>query len=153
MTNTVFQMALPAAVSSTKVPNGDEAAEDRHHATEEHRGGAVSREPVLGPVDVLDVDERHPDRKGPHAPAAEKRPQPVQRDSADQRAEGGPQQSLGEREVPLAGGEPGQGQDHLAGQRGEQILQGDGQAGTRPAHPLHEVDRPSGDARGLGAVR
>ena len=51
-----------------------------------------------------------------------------------------------------AGGEAGERQDDLAGQRREQVLEGDGQAGAGRAEPVHQVDGPAGDAvaGGLG---
>src|SRR5699024_5959633 len=49
-----------------------------------------------------------------------------------------------------ARGEAGQREDHLTGQGGEEVLEGDDQAGARTTQGLHDGDRPPGDAGQVG---
>ena len=105
---------------------------------------------ALGPVDVVGVHQRRPLGDPAQPLAAQRRAGPVEDQRADHRADGGGDEDRGQRELALAGEEPGKRQDDLAGQRREEVLQSDERGDADGSHGLDDVEDPAGQAAEVG---
>src|SRR5690606_11785328 len=70
----------------------------------------------------------------------------VEQQCADEGAEGGPHDGRDEGDLPARGREAGEGQDHLARDRREEVLRGDRETGTGCSEHLHQLQRQTREA-------
>ncbi|MPM47945.1 hypothetical protein SDC9_94666 [bioreactor metagenome] len=127
--------------------DGDQRAYARDQPADQDGDRSVPGEPVDGRVDVVSVDQRHPlgDPAQPVGPDGSA--EPVEQARTGQGTGGGPQDGGDDtvRGVGAGRGEAGQRQDHLTGDRREDVLQQDGQEDSRPADGLHQGGDPVDD--------
>ena len=103
---------------------------------------------------VGDVDERHLHRDPHDAVETDPPADRVEQDGPDDRADRREDDRQDQAELTATGGEAGQGQDELAGDRGEDVVEEDKEPDADGTEGLHDAHCPGGEAaevlRGAG---
>jgi hypothetical protein len=109
-------------------------------------------EPPVGLVQIVRVDQWDPVQPAPQPVLAERVPEPVERERAGHRAGRRGDEHQHDVDLPLAGQVTGHGQDDLAGDGRDEVLQGHEQADTDRAQRLDDRGDPPGQPTQLSEV-